>query len=284
MSKAERLVAEGLALEDEGDATRAEEAYRAAIAQKPAWSVPYYNLGLMCKYQSRWQESLEFNRTAAALAPEDEAAWWNLGIAATALENWSEARRAWNARGMEPPAGRGPPDFAFGPTPVRLDPNGNGEVVWTDRIDPARARIVSVPLPWSAYNHGDIVLTDGAAEGYRVVNNNQYPVFNALALLSASRLKKYVLELATSDPASVELLVEIAEELKGAAEDWGRSTNILCAQCSRGIPHEHPSGPHVPAHPHCGLAARDDPHAESIIRTWLDRAPKADLVRWYDAK
>lgn len=284
MSEAERLVAEGFSLEDEGDAAKAEKAYRAAIAANPAWSVPYYNLGLLCKYQARWQESLEFNRTASTLAPDDEAAWWNLGIAATALGQWGEARRAWKACGMDPPAGDGPPDFGFGATPVRLDPNGDGEVVWTERLDPARARIVSIPLPWSAHNYGDIVLTDGAAEGYRVVNDRQYPVFNALALLSASPMRKYVIELATGDPASVDVLVDTAEELDGAAEDWGRSTNILCAQCSRGTPHEHPTGGNSPAHPHCGLAARDDAHGEEIIRTWLERDPRADFVRWYNAR
>jgi hypothetical protein len=284
MSEAERLVAEGLALEEEGEASKAEQAYRAAIAENPAWSVPYYNLGLLCKYQSRWEESLEFNRTASSLASDDEAAWWNLGIAATALGNWSEARRAWMACGMEPPPGDGPPDFGFGATPVRLDPYGDAEVVWTDRIDPARARIVSVPLPWSAHNCGDIVLTDGAAEGYRVVNDQRYPVFNVLGLLSPSPLRKYVIELGTADPAAVEVLVTTAEELDGAAEDWGQSTNILCAKCSRGTPHEHASGSNSPAHPHCGLAARDDSHAETIIRTWLERESRADLVRWYDAQ
>lgn len=284
MTDAERLVLEGLARKEEGDAAGAEQAYRAALAADPAWSVPYYNLGLLCKYQSRWQESLELNKTAAALAPDDEAAWWNLGIAATALGNWTEARRAWKACGMDPPPGEGPPAFGFGLTPVRLDPDGDGEVVWADRIDPARAAIVSVPLPWSAHNYGDVVLTDGAAEGYRVVGDKRYPVFNVLSLLSPSALRKYILELAADDPASVDALIKCAEELGGAAEHWGQSTNILCAKCSRGVPHQHPSTHRSAAHPHCGLAASDDEHAETIIRAWLDADPKADLIRWYDAR
>jgi hypothetical protein len=246
--------------------------------------VPYYNLGLLCKYQGRWQESLEFNRQAVSLAPDDEAGWWNLGIAATALGNWPEARRAWKACGMKPPPGDGPPVFAFGPTPIRLDPHGDAEVVWAERIDPARARIVSVPLPWSPHNHGSLVLTDGAAEGYRIVNEQRYPVFDMLAVLAPSPLKKYILELATTDPRTVESLVSCAEESGGAAEDWGNSTNILCAKCSRGVPHQHTTGTDTPAHPHCGLAAKDDGHAESIILAWLDREPKADLIRWYDAQ
>ena len=283
MTEAERLVAQGLSLEDDGDRTGAERAYRDALAQNPMWSVPHYNLGLLCKYQHRWEESLEFNKQAAALAPDDEAAWWNLGIAATALGDWAEARRAWKACGMEPPAGSGAPVFDFGSTPVRLDPNGNAEVVWAERIDPARARILSVPLPWSQHNYGDIVLTDGAAEGHRVVDGKQYPVFNALALLSTSPLKKYIVELATADATSIEALAQCAEDSGGAAEDWGRSTNILCAKCSLGTPHQHTTGSSVPAHPHCGLAARDDAHAEAIIQSWLARNPNADLIRWYDA-
>ena len=283
MTEAERLVAEGLSLEDDGDSRGAERAYRAALAESPTWSVPYYNLGLLCKYQSRWRESLDFNKQAVIRAPHDEAAWWNLGISATALGDWEEARRAWKACGMEPPPGDGPPVFDFGPTPVRLDPKGDAEVVWTQRLDPARARIVSVPLPWSQHNYGDLVLTDGAADGYRVVNGKQFPVFNVLAMLAASPLKKYIVELATTDPESVQALVQCAEELGGAAEDWGRSTNILCAMCSRGTPHHHATDPSVPAHPHCGLAAKDDAHAEATLRAWLERDPKADLIRWYDA-
>ena len=280
---AEHLVAHGLSLENDGDLAGAEDAYRRAAERSPEWSVPYYNLGLLCKYQSRWNESLDFNRRAAALAPDDTGAWWNLGIAATAVEDWAEARRAWAACGMEPPAGSGPPDFHFGSTPIRLDPDGDAEVVWAHRIDPARARILSVPLPWSAHNHGELVLTDGAPDGYRVVGERRFPVFNVLQVISPSPLRKYIIELATAQADAIEALGSCAEELGGAAEDWGRTTNILCADCSRGTPHEHPDAADTPAHPHCGLAARDDRHAETIIRTWLTREPRADFVRWFDA-
>jgi hypothetical protein len=283
MDNAQDLNEKGRELHRDGDLAGAEAAYREAIAAAPHWSVPYFNLGLVYKYDSRWVESLEYNQRAAALDANDEGSWWNLGIAATALGSWSEARRAWSHCGMAVPPGDGPPEFRFGNTPIRLDPGGNAEVVWARRLDPARARILSVPLPTSPHNAHAVVLNDGAPDGHRRVGDVDYPVFNMLAVLEPSPLAKYVIELATVDPNAVEALERIAFELEGAAENWGRSTNIMCADCSRGLPHEHPDSERQPAHPHCGLAAKNDDHAEQIIRTWLDTAAKADLIRWYDA-
>jgi hypothetical protein len=280
---AERLIEEGNALRDAGNVHGAERAYRAAIAHSPDWSIPYYDLGLLCKYAGRWQESLVFNAQAAERDPNDEAAWWNLGIAATAVANWAEARRAWAACGMTAPHSDGPPDFAFGLIPVRLDPDDEAEVVWAHRIDPARARILNIPLPTSRHNFGEVVLTDGAASGRRVVNGKEYPVLNVLAVLEPSPLRKYVVELATVDTASIDALVDLAESSGGAAENWGATTNVLCAACSRGTPHEHDAHQGMSAHPHCGIAARDDAHAALIIHAWLEKSPHADLARWFDA-
>jgi tetratricopeptide (TPR) repeat protein len=97
--------------------------------------VPWYNLGLVRKHQRRWPESLSCNLRAAALDPTDEAAWWNAGIAATALGEWATARRAWAAFGIELPPDDGEITMRLGPTPIRLNADGNGEVVWCARID-----------------------------------------------------------------------------------------------------------------------------------------------------
>ncbi|MBL8999494.1 MAG: tetratricopeptide repeat protein, partial [Gemmatimonadetes bacterium] len=141
-AEAERLTDDASTLQECGDALGAERAYLAALSADPEWSATHYNLGLLCKYQLRWEESFAHNARAVELAPDDEAANWNLGIAATALQRWAEARRAWTACGIDGPPGEGPPEFAWGHTPVRLDPATAGEVVWGKRLDPARARIV----------------------------------------------------------------------------------------------------------------------------------------------
>jgi hypothetical protein len=165
---------------------------------------------------------------------------------------------------------------------MRLNPEGDGEVIWAGRIDPARAQILSVPLPTSGYRWRDIVLNDGAVEGERTVDGRTYPVFNVLSCWTPSLFRTFILELATTDVAAVKALEQCATERGGAAENWGAHTRILCRDCSYGRPHQH-VGDTTPAHPHCGLAARDHAHADEIISTWLATTPSADLTVWYEA-
>jgi hypothetical protein len=280
---AEQLVEEGRAHSDAGDAVRAERAYLEAAELDPAWSVPQFNLGLLRKYQGRWRESLDFNRKASELAPDDQGAWWNRGIAATALGLWPEARRCWAQCGIADPGGDDPPDYRFGRIPVRLDPAGDGEVVWGTRLDPARVRLTNIPLPSSAFRFGDTVLTDGAVEGERTVGDRTYPVFNVLQRLVPTTIRTFVIELASVNDAAVEALEGIAHSIGGAVENWGTSTRILCRQCSFGTIHAHDgtetSGP---AHPHCGLVAPNRDVAQAIIDRWMETNSMADLVNWYE--
>jgi hypothetical protein len=178
--------AKGQRLEAARDQDGAIALYRKAIAAAPTWSVPWYNLGLVFKYRGEWEASYRCNAEAMRLSPRYEAAIWNTGIAATALGNWSEARRAWAAYGIELPPGDGPIEGDFGSVPIRINPDGNGEVVWCRRIDPARAVITSIPFPESAHGCGDLLLHDGAPAGYRMSEEREVPVFNELEVLQPS--------------------------------------------------------------------------------------------------
>lgn len=280
---AESLNQKGLDLERAGDPDGAIAAYLAAMEADSEWSAPVYNLGLLFKYRLRWRESLEYNQRAAAMNPDDQASWWNLGIAATALGDWVEARRAWAACGMTPPPGEGPPNFGWGMAPVRLDRDGAGEVVWGRRLDPARVEIENVPLPTSLSRWRDVVLIDGATDGQRIVDGRVYPVFNVLATLDRSHYRTYVVELAAASDEAIGELCRLATEADIGAEYWGATTNILCYACSHGLPdgHEHAAG--APAHPHLGLAARDEAQVQEIIDNWLGKSPHADFVRFYPA-
>jgi len=236
--KAAKLNAEGEDLWEEGRTSEAVEKYLEAIACDPENAVSHYNIGLVYKYQGEWEKSFRFNRTANELDPEDEAARWNLAIAATALRNWEVARKKWQENGLRLEGSEGPIEMNLGMTPVRLNPEEGGEVVWATRIDPARARIESIPFPESGYRYGDIVLNDGAAVGYRQVGGREYPVFNVLELFEPSSFETYVALVAIEDPSDLETLRRIFSESRSAAEDWTVTVRFLCRQCSEGRPHE----------------------------------------------
>jgi hypothetical protein len=216
----------------------AETTFRKAIAAEPQWSPPWYNLGLLYKRQREWQKSLDANLKATELNPSDKPAFWNLGIAATALSDWTRARAAWKGFGAPIPDGEGPLEMKLGLVPIRLDPEDKGEVVWCDRIDPARSRIVNVPLPESDYREGDIVLHDGVPHGYREHDGKRKAVFDALGMWQRSGRSTFRIEAHAPAGTDAEALVEIARESGICIDDWTGSVRRLCRYCSEGTPHE----------------------------------------------
>jgi len=273
VDSAEQLNETGRALSHAGDISGAVAAYRAAIDADGSWSVPWYNLGLLYKYQAEWSLSLECNREALVRDGADEDAWWNLGIAATALSDWTCAREAWSRCGVLVPAGTGPIQMQYGLVPIRLNPDGRGEVIWGERIDPARAIIRNVPLPESGCYYGDLMLHDGAPEGYRLLEGREVPVFNALIRLERSTFRTYILDLPQSTKEDRSGLCDVADELGRCAEDWSESVKFLCKQCSYGLPHERHDADLKEERPKLAVAvaARDDDDVSQLLELWRER-------------
>lgn len=257
-----------------GDFERAALAYTRAAQIAPAWSAPWYNLGLVHKYQGQWAESLRCNLIAAKLDRNDEAAWWNAGIAATALSDWKAARLAWAAVGIELPPGEGEIRMRLGPTPIRLNPNSQGEVVWCERIDPARAIIRNVPLPDSGHRYGDLLLHDGAPNGTRMYQGQEVPVFDALQLLEASPYITYRVQARVGGEDDVLALAELAEQHGCGIEDW-ETIRRICAACSRGNPGPHDPVPREPGQNIAtfAIAARTDAELRALLTAWADDHP-----------
>jgi tetratricopeptide (TPR) repeat protein len=261
-------------LKDAGRYAEAEQAYRRAIEADAAWSVPWYNLGLLYKILRRWDESARCNRRATELDPADGDAWWNLGIAATALGEWALARAAWRGCGIAMPDGDGPPRMGYGPVPVRLNPEGDGEVVWCDRIDPARAVIRNVPLPESGHREGDLLLHDGAPNGYRLLGGRRVPVFDELQLLERSDRSTFEAWVTVETEHDLDALRSLADEAGVAVEVWSETVRRLCKQCSEGVPHEthDPAPPDAGPRRRVGLAARGAHEAQTLLAQWESAA------------
>jgi hypothetical protein len=279
--KAATLNDRALKLQEKGRRDDAIAYYQRAAAADPRWPVPLYNLGLLFKRERRWEESAKYNRRATDVDAEHEAAWWNLGIAATALGQWDLARRAWRGFGIDVPDGEGPVDLPCGFGPIRLQSeDGGGEVVWAYRLDPARASLVSIPFPESGHRWSDVVLNDGAPCGYRQYQGKEIPVLNALQLLERSPFDTYIARVAMPpDEEVVRRLVQVAEEQGGCAEDWTTSVRLLCKACSEGRPHEaHDTQAAPPYGVHLiGVAARDRSHASQILSTWEAGAKSVEV-------
>lgn len=236
--RAEALHQEAMMLDDAGDTDLALKKYLEALELDFSRSSTYYNVGLIYKYRNQWLDSFRYNKRATELAPDDEAANWNLAIAATALRDWKTARSVWHRLGMPVEEGDEPIEANFGMTPVRLNPDEDGEVVWGRRIDPVRVEILNIPYPSSGFGYGDIVLHDGAAVGYRLYEGKERPVFNVLELFSSSRHSTYEVEVQVTGPADIDAFQAICNEMAVEMEDWTTSVRTLCKQCSEGHPHE----------------------------------------------
>lgn len=269
-----RIIAEwhnrrGSAARERRDLARATACYEKAIAADPGWSVPWYNLGLLHKEQHEWPASLRCNQQAVERDSTNEPAWWNLGIAATALGDWIEARRAWTAFGINLPEGTGEIVGDFGSTPIRINPRGNGEVIWTRRIDPARAVVESVPLPESGHRHGDLLLHDGAPNGYRMLNGYEIAVFDELEVLAHSSFGTFEATLTIGCVEDLAALEEACDECGAAAEDWS-TIRYICIQCSEGRPHAgHDYGPMFRAgQRRVGIAAPSLDVATQSLLSW----------------
>lgn len=260
----------GRILQSRGRNKWAETAYATACRIAPRWNSPWFNRGLISKFERRWTDSQRFNQVAAELDPLFLPAWWNLGIAATANRDWQTARLAWTHYGLEVPEGDGPLVMNLGPVPIRIDPRGKAEVVWCARLDPARAQIVNIPFPDSGHAYFDTVLNDGEPLGYREYAGQQIPVFNELELFEQSSWSTYSANLSIPDPEAFQALSELAQTHELALEDWS-TVRMLCAACSEGIPHEHDTAEDTrdwqPARK-IGIAARALDDVQELLNAW----------------
>lgn len=145
------------------------------------------------------------------------------------------ARHAWTNYGIQVPEGDGPLHMNLGLIPLRLNPEGAAEVVWAERIDPARAYLLSVPLPGSGFRHGDTLLHDGYPAGQRLDKGQLVPVFNALQLLVKSPFSTYHATLRKSPQDTLPDLEKHAENHDVIVQNWTTETRQLLREDSETI-------------------------------------------------
>jgi hypothetical protein len=253
-----------------------------SIETLPLIQMPWFNLGLVYKQQRRWREAAACNQRSLDLGTDEhDPAFWNLGIAATALRDWETARRGWLGYGIEIEPGSGPIEMDWGPSPVRINRAGKAEVLWGRRLDPARILIENIPLPASGHRWHDIVLHDGEPRGQRSMGERTFPVFDELERWQPSATPTAECMVNGSTDAVQELSDRFQAE-GWALEDWTANMRALCQTCDQGSPgpHNHGAFPSNADGHHVGVAAPEDV-AIRLLDGWLGEEPgrtRTDLV------
>lgn len=277
LQEAEMLIGKAIDLQNsQGDQKEVEALFLKAIAIAEEFPVPYYNLGLLYKYQKKWEKSLEYNQKAIELNPNSEAALWNLGIAATALKKWRIARKAWKMFGLDVAEGQEELRMNLGLTPINLTDNKElNEVVWCNRIDPARAIIeFNIPLPDSGYRWRDIIAHDGAPRGKRFIDKQEFVVFDALDLFARSEYRTYSVDLHIPSKTDFDELTKIIDENDLKLEDWSKM-RLFCEEChKKGVQCEvHSKTDHWLSERNFGLAAKTMKSLEDVLKKWTSGNP-----------
>ena len=192
-----------------------------------------------------------------------------MGVAAAALRDWAEARRAWEAYGVKLLSESGEVTIKPVVGCVRLNPNHDGEVVWGDRLDPARFLILNIPVPESGHRFRDIALNDGAPAGTRVRDGVDFTVFDELEIWQPSSYSTFEAGIDTPENSSEEQLVEVCRRYELGVEDWS-TLRILCETCSRGNPGPHSCSAVTPSgiRRSYAFAAKSEESLRHVLREW----------------
>jgi hypothetical protein len=258
---------------DAEDWQRAGESLEAAVRQAP--DAPgsgklWFDAALAYKFLRNWSKAYELGKQAAARAPrgEQDPAFWNLGIAATVLRDWSTARDAWSGYGVELPDGDGEIFADLGMTCVRINTTTGQEVAWAQRLCPTRARVISVPFDPSR-RFGEVVLHDGVPNGERILQDTRIPVFDEILLFTPSELATLSVTVTASTTDDIEALLETFGQNDLGAEVLS-SGQPLCKCCSEG---SHAVERAVRAGQQTVLVAAPEHRAAELLDQWRSGRP-----------
>lgn len=260
------LFEEALEYENRGDAYNAIKLYKKVAKMAPQWAPPCRRLGMIYKYRLEWKPALYYVKKSLAADPGNRSAWWDLGIAATALRKWRLARNVWNKFGESPSAGWRP-----GPVSVRLSYDKRYEILWADSIDPARAVIQNIPHPDSGRQFRDIILYDRVVSGHHVVGRKRFPVHEELGLYKRSGYQTYSCTLETGNSSDVRILENLCREADLGFEVWSNAARQFSPGGEEPVPEYYDPGllsdtpePDL----RVALAARRKKHITEVLRSW----------------
>ena len=247
-----------------GDIYHAVKLYKLIIKKAPDWERAYSRLGQLYKERQDWKAALHYNKKTIALNPTNQDAWWNLGIAATALKKPRIARNVWNKFR--------PNSESLAPISIRVSYRNKFEILRAKPIDPAKAILLNVPHPASNRRYGDIVLYDKEIVGYHIVQAKKMPVFAELGLFKRALFDTFSCRLESADKEAVNTLANLCREAGLGFEIWSNTSYLMNPKNQKSLKEyygnlfqskNHPNQPILAA-----IASRKEKIVLEVLRSW----------------
>lgn len=256
---------EALAYEQAGDDYHAIKLWRLIVKLDSEDGEGFLRLGRIYKRRKEWKPALHFLKKGLAQKPDDQDAWWDVGLAATALGKKKLARIIWNKFGWNAES-----TFSGGIISVRAQWGDGFELLWGRRISPALALIGSIPWPDSGLHFRDQVLVDGRPSGWQVVNRKKYPVYDQAGIFKTSDYLTWSCKLSSGHQEHLNLLERLCRESGLGFENWSNSSLQQKIERSGALPEYHQQSPFEESEESVviAIAARNEDDIKQTLTAW----------------
>ncbi|CAM5595863.1 hypothetical protein SCALM49S_06061 [Streptomyces californicus] len=228
---------------------------------EPWLSESWFNLALLHKFRHDWEQARAAGLRAVALLDRESGApdWWNVGIAATALQDWPLARRAWQAYGLKVPGGGQHSGATTEPSGMELGSaactplargRGRGGLGPTARSGPDRGAVDPAAVLRAALGRGRPARRGAQRRaGHR--RRARLPGVRRDRAVGAVPGAELVVLLEAATEEDRDALEKLASDAGFAAEDWSSSVRLLCRACSESrMESDEGDGEHLDPHDH----------------------------------
>lgn len=231
--EARQFYQQALAYDEAEDVYNAIKLYKRIIKLQPQWLPPYLQLRTIYKRRREWKPAYHYTKRSLSLNSTHSDVWWDLGIAATALKKWRIANNVWGKFNF--PSSFPAKDREF--CSLYLNRGKQFEVVLARPLCPARAEILSIPLPESRQRFRDIVLYDRRElKGYNIAGGKKLPVFNFLGHWKHSSYHTFSCELHTCREEDIRLMESLCRQAGYGFENWSNASLNFSPGIRKGVP------------------------------------------------
>lgn len=253
--------------EQQGDLYQAVKLYKRVLKDAPEWAFPHFRLGQIYKQRLEWKPCLHYHKKTIALDSSNKQAWWDVGLAATALNKRRIAKRVWAKFGFTAAK-----PTKKGPLAVRIPLGEKFEIIWVHPIDPVKGIITNIPHPSSGRNFNDIILFDKEEVGYTVIDQYRHPIYPELGIFKRAGYHTFSAQLLASNKADIKTLEQLCHTANLGFEVWSNATRVFAPQLSGSLPEYYGSSdknlPVQPASIFVAIAAKREWEVLRVLRDW----------------